>query len=236
MVEAALSVAPFVDEFVLSECESSDETMDVLQRLAATNKKFRIERRPWPPDRSDGMAIGKAYTDAMSLCRGDYVWMVQADEVWWPDGCAGAVEAVRKNPNVDLLGFPQIHFVGMGHIRPQLHDRLKARVAKKSPKIYVVGDGCTLGGGSYLTCALPHPIHHYGWAFEGDLQARFINAASLWSDPKTAHQKARAEKAPISYEKKWLDTQEPYTGGHPPIMLPLVGLGRYQLRPELLKV
>lgn len=236
-VEAASSVLPYVDEYVLVDCDSNDGTQNILAHMAETSPKFRLHRHPWPVARVGGRSIGEAQDDALAFCSHDWRWLVQADEVWWPESCDKLREVLDEVESqghpFEMFSFPIRHMVGWDRVLddPAAYSRC-VRVIR-GPRPRSAGDGWTFAGGSSFFVMLPQPIHHYGWVFRDQTAEKRIRQAALYPDLPGYQEAARAAQSgtnPIDTM-----TTAPYTGRHPEIMCRLLGRSRYEVPVELLE-
>ncbi|MFM8278679.1 MAG: glycosyltransferase [Cyanobium sp.] len=83
------SVADFVDEMVIVDTGSRDDSIAVAQAWGAT-----VHQLPWPGD------FAPARNHALSLCRGDWVLVLDADERLRPEPCQ---ELRQRMAEPDLL-------------------------------------------------------------------------------------------------------------------------------------
>lgn len=81
-IEAALSVLPITDEFLINDGGSSDKTAYYLRKLKKTfPKKIKIFNKPYHP--SDYWeTIDECVEFLISKAKGDWIFEVQGDEIW----------------------------------------------------------------------------------------------------------------------------------------------------------
>jgi glycosyltransferase involved in cell wall biosynthesis len=85
-IEAALaSVAGFVDEMVVLDTGSSDDTVGIAERCGAV-----VASMPWPGD------FAPARNRALELVRGDWVLVLDADERLRPEARAPLLELIAR--------------------------------------------------------------------------------------------------------------------------------------------
>ncbi|MFM7675646.1 MAG: glycosyltransferase family 2 protein, partial [Synechococcus sp.] len=88
-IEAALaSVAGFVDEIVVLDTGSRDDTMAIARRCGA-----QVHMLPWPGD------FAPARNHALELVRGDWVLVLDADEQLCP---------AARGPLLELMAQPDL--------------------------------------------------------------------------------------------------------------------------------
>lgn len=115
--ESILSVIDWVDEMVIgvaTDCE--DETLAELQALARSHPKLRIfASEVWRQNRGqEGEVIRLAAEEAMRQCRGEWLWHVQADEVYH-EADLPRLKAELLSPaaqGVSAYRFRVLHFYG----------------------------------------------------------------------------------------------------------------------------
>jgi len=86
--ECLAAVKPHVDEVVVVDTGSDDDTVRVAQELGA-----RVESHPWQSD------FGEARTFALGQCRGDWVLWLDADDRIDADGAPHLRGLLRPNPD-----------------------------------------------------------------------------------------------------------------------------------------
>lgn len=117
-IESLQSVLPVVDELVVTYAEPCpDGTYEQLLRLAAHYPQLRLlPSRLWTaPDKPlDGSLIRQAAEEAMAACTGDWLWHLQADEVYSNADAKKVRELVNVSHHQDVHGFifNVLHFYG----------------------------------------------------------------------------------------------------------------------------
>lgn len=81
--ESMLSVLPLVDEYVVLDLGSTDNTVDAYCELAAKNKKIKLELGNFSC--IDAKAFADAANDAVFLCKNNNVLFHQSDEIFHED-------------------------------------------------------------------------------------------------------------------------------------------------------
>jgi hypothetical protein len=75
------SVIDACDEFVISEGFSEDSTMEIVRDLVKEYpEKIRVVHEVWKPSRA-GETIAEVTNNAMSLCKFNWIYYIQADEI-----------------------------------------------------------------------------------------------------------------------------------------------------------
>lgn len=261
-IESILSLLPLCDELVISEGYSDDDTFFWLQRLAQRHPKIRLERDRWPEGVPGGGAIGQMQTQVMRRCRGDWCYLLQADEIM-PEENVPYLRALcqprrlherlvgRRRFNsyhVDCLHVTD-HFqrVDNDYGRTEKEpwgQRWAVRLVHLKPPgraryIHSGGDGWSFEGiGCFLigVARLPRPIWHLGYNFPVNVWRKRINHAQLYADLDWYHGLAEdARRSLEEYERGMpapLPTSNPL--GLPPLIAPLIGSHAYSVREELL--
>src|SRR5690606_4963925 len=118
--EAALSVLPYVDEFVLLEAYSDlDDTFKDCLRLSLEHPKIKVIRGEWDGDEPEGheyLRLSRLTNQCIEAIRSDWQWQVQGDEVYHEN----EVEEILLTASgkgtygdrVQAIGVPFYHFVG----------------------------------------------------------------------------------------------------------------------------
>jgi len=106
--ESLISVLTVCDE-VLVTCarDSEDQSWEALQALALRYPTLRlVQTDVWlTPNLRDGEVIRLAAEEAMALCEGDWLWHVQADEVYTDQDARQVRDLVQTYHYQDLHGF-----------------------------------------------------------------------------------------------------------------------------------
>ncbi len=113
--ESLLSVLPVCDEVVVTYAvDSEDNTFEVLQKMAQLFPHLRLyPTAVWTQSHVlKGERIAHAATEARDYCQGDWLWHVQADEVYTRQDAlkVKALIAEHHTAPVDAFVFPIRHF------------------------------------------------------------------------------------------------------------------------------
>ena len=82
---------------LVDDCSTDQSVRKVLQRAAALDERIRIQFR------SSNGGIVAASNDGLNMARGDYVGLLDHDDVLEPDALAEVFAAIRNNPAIDYL-------------------------------------------------------------------------------------------------------------------------------------
>jgi glycosyltransferase involved in cell wall biosynthesis len=84
--ESMAQLIPLVDEYVVYDFGSTDDTWETLEYLAVKNKKIRLFSGSFPVNpetgKQDAGSFATLANDVVSLCKNDIVIYHQADEIW----------------------------------------------------------------------------------------------------------------------------------------------------------
>jgi hypothetical protein len=114
VLQSIRSLLPLVDEFVVGVGQSDDATKDMI--LSIGDPKIRIFDSFWDPAKTrGGLVLSEKTNEALALCKYDWCFYLQADEVvhemdlpviW------RAMETNLKDERVQGLLFQYLHFYG----------------------------------------------------------------------------------------------------------------------------
>jgi len=103
-VRSILSQTRPIDELVVSDDASGDDTVAIIERLvgehvASTGREVRITvLRNTPP-----LGVTANFEQAMSAASGDLIALADQDDVWHADRVAAAEEVFVERPEIDLV-------------------------------------------------------------------------------------------------------------------------------------
>ena len=104
------SVIDACDEFVISEGFSEDSTMDIVRQLRKEYpEKVRVIHDVGRPSR-DGETIATVTNNAMSRCRYDWIYYVQADEIVHEDNLSFIAGVPHLFSRYRAISFRFTHF------------------------------------------------------------------------------------------------------------------------------
>jgi glycosyltransferase involved in cell wall biosynthesis len=109
LLRACLRRVRFVDELIVVDKSSTDETPEVARELAD-----RYELVPWSPVVEDTRAY------AQSLCTGDWIICLDDDEVLSPTAPEGIAEVIARCPEADVFYIPIRHYI-LGRFDPRAY-------------------------------------------------------------------------------------------------------------------
>lgn len=192
IVESIKSILPIVDEYIVNVGKSDDGTLDLIKSIG--DNKIQIIESVWDESlRKDGLIFSQQTNIALSHCKGDWAFYLQADEVVHEDDLPRIQEAMEQYiGDAQVLGlmFRYLHFKGdYWSIDPWMY-RKEIRIIKNNGDILSHGDatGFASRATGFRRNLKADPscwkwsggrIFHYGWV----------------KDPKTFIQKKRAQIA-----------------------------------------
>jgi hypothetical protein len=86
--ESMAQIIPFVDEYIIMDCGSTDGTLEILNDLAAQNPKIRIVHGSFMRDyggKLDCRIFADLANELVAMCKHDVVFYHQADEIFHED-------------------------------------------------------------------------------------------------------------------------------------------------------
>lgn len=108
------SMLNFCDEVCVVDGGSTDETWDKLTRWALSEPKLVLRqiKRDWTHPRH-AVFDGAQKAEARKLCKGDFCWQMDSDEVVHENDANKIVDLVAKMPNnIDIVSLPVIEYWG----------------------------------------------------------------------------------------------------------------------------
>ena len=205
MWESLNSAVPIADEFVISEGNSSDDTMRVLEKFRDTcGKKVTIFKTNWERFKSPcGEVISRVSQEAIDRCSFDWVYYLQADEIIH-EGNHKFISDVSKGkfPKFNSVSFPFKHCIGSWNPLPSNHPAYQEaiRMVRRIPTIQLLGDAWNFTGDVgpiYPAGLVPKPIFHLAWVFPKNIDQKNLSQANIYTDMKDYQEKAAASRVRI---------------------------------------
>ncbi|MBI1819804.1 MAG: glycosyltransferase, partial [Nitrospirae bacterium] len=175
VVEAITSILPIVDEFVVNVGKSDDDTLKLIQSIKSP--KIKIIESIWDDSlRKDGLIFSQQANIAISACKGDWIFYINADEVVHEKDQSTILKSVHHfHSNKKVLGlmFRYKHFFGdYWSINPWCY-RKEIRLIRNDGSVRPCGDMSgfeSVADGRYLKNGPKNrwafsgaTIYHYGW-------------------------------------------------------------------------
>ena len=88
-----------VDEIVICDDCSSDDTLNVIKEIQESNNsvKWIVQHNLYT------LGVTRNFEKALSLCSGDIIFLADQDDIWMPHKTRRIVEYFERNPNVNLV-------------------------------------------------------------------------------------------------------------------------------------
>lgn len=173
LVESIKSILPIVDEYVVLVGPSEDGTLDMIKGIGS--EKVRIVENEWRDNfKFDGQIFSHLTNVAMSECKGDWAFSLQADELIHEKDLPRLkrlIEECDKKPSVMAISLRFIHFWGdYQTYNPYIH-RKACRIVRNNGEVVSIGDAVAFGlrgvPGRILEGPREHfvksniPVYHY---------------------------------------------------------------------------
>jgi hypothetical protein len=218
-LQSIQSILPIVDEFVVNVGESEDDTLEMIYSL--NNKKVRIIESKWNDGMRDrGYVYGQQKMIAQFNCTGDWVFYIEADEVYHESD----LEQIRRSmkthlndSNVEALVFDFKHFYGNANslLNSPGWYRSEARIIKNSIRSYAP-DGLfwlvldSNKKGRYPRAkSIGATCYHYGWVrSEKQMNLKSSKVQKYWGEKSVI----------IDYSQMDQSIIEEFKGSHPEIV------------------
>lgn len=237
--ESLRSLLPLVEELVIVVGKGSDETLERVRGIAASEPKLKVFESVWDDNlRKDGAILAQQTDLALSHCTGDWGIYLQADEVLHEEDYAkirAAIEKAHGRPEIDGVLFDYVHFYGdffVVNSSPSAYRheiravRLKAGVvswrdAQGFRKKHAHGDHFHFEKLRVLRSGAK--IYHYGWVRPPEVMKEKTVAMD-----KLYHADG-AKGTGDNYLYKRIYGLERFTGTHPAVMRERVEQKRWKV-------
>ena len=171
-LEAALAQSSPPDEIVVADDASTDDTLQVLDRMAAAESRLRVIRQP---ENSGGVANWNA---AMAATTGDLIAWCSDDDRFLPGHLQASIEYLEAHPDIGV-----VHSSFVDVREPSLGPAQEARLLR-SARPLVLDRGRLFG---YLTRYYDWPFHpstlvmrREVWERTGPFDAAYALADTDW--------------------------------------------------------
>jgi glycosyltransferase involved in cell wall biosynthesis len=145
-VESIAASLPICDELLISEGYSTDGTFEVLEKIAALNRKIKVFRQEWPTTKNYRV-IAVVTNTVRAKCRYDYIFSIQANEIVHEDSVEFIKALPEICPQVNTFTLPFVHLVK----DYKFYEDFRLRFAKNLKNIIAVSDAWTLGPSDTFT-------------------------------------------------------------------------------------
>lgn len=163
VVESIKSILPIVDEYVVLVGKSEDGTLDMIKDIGSD--KVRILENEWRDDFKKGGEIFSHLANiALSECKGDWTFFLQADEVIHEKDLPELERLIAecdKKPSVMAISLRFIHFYGDYQTRTPYMHRKACRIIRNNGEVVNIWDGVAFGMRGAPRRILEGPKEHY---------------------------------------------------------------------------
>ena len=231
-VQAIQAIQPHVDEMVVVDMESTDETRQVLEKLGV-----RIIEGTWLP-RQAGPCLGQNLL-LNEECEHDIIWQCEADEVYAGDLARQVSYEIQENHRTEIAVYRlqvEQNFQRCRWYPTPVHRIFKRGTAVKNGETTMLHRE----QGANAVFEMP-PERGFLWdvtnCFRDDWVARIKQQAELWDgQPRYRYVPDRFVSAPVECseekipaflsQRRWTWTRSPFD--LPDILKPLVGITDYR--------
>ena len=139
-VQSIKSILPIVDEFIVNVGDSEDNTLEILTSLSES--KIRLIKSSWNDQMSNsGYVYGQQKMIAQFNCVGDWVFYIEADEIYHENDLVKIRESMEfylNDSSVEALVFDFKHFYGNANsvLNSPGWYRSEARIIRNSVRSY----------------------------------------------------------------------------------------------------
>ena len=140
--EAILSVLPLCDEFVVNVGRSDDGTLEAVRSIES--EKIIVFESDWDMSLKGGKVLSIETNKAKELCKGDWLFYIQSDEVLhekYIDIVRKGMEANLEKKTIEGLRFRYVHFYGSYDYYQDNYRNWyirEARVVRNSPESFLM--------------------------------------------------------------------------------------------------
>lgn len=223
IIESISSILSIVDEYVVLVGKSDDDTLDLVKSIA--DPRIRVLETEWDISSARGSRmLGDKTNEALDLCRGEWCFYLQADEVVHQrdlPAIRAACDRYCDDLRVEGLVFDYLHLYGSYSViaKARWAYRREVRIVRRGARARSVGDAQSfLIDGTRKPRVRPSGarIFHYGWVHPPErMRVKRANRATLYKRPELMNNIAIR---PV-LQRYGLHR---YDGDHPDVMLPLI--------------
>ncbi len=240
MKQAVQSILPIVDEFivVLGDSDADDTTRKEIESIG--NPKIRIVDTIWDIEKYPrGMEHAHQTDIAKSLCKGDWLFYLQSDEVIHEDDLPTIkrrCEELENDGEVEGLLFDYIHFWGdYNHFqnnhcwyrkeirivrnRPDIHSWQSAQSFRRIPDFDCLHYRQKENTYKLKTATVKARVFHYGWVRPPQLMNKKIKAFNInHRGEKVVQDMDRNDGFKGNFDYGNLNKIPVFKGSHPAVM------------------
>ncbi len=228
IVESIHSILPLVDEYIVNVGKSEDDTLDLIRSIKSD--KIRIAESVWDDSLvKDGRIFGMQQDIALSHCRGDWAFCLQADEVVHEEDLPVIRRAMGKyldQPDVLGLVFRVLHFKGdYWSLDPWMY-RKATRIVRNNGRIRSTVDCCDfqMEESSKMIKSSPNGrfmrarIFHYGWVKDPKILREKLRFQISRHDGHKLSEQEIDDQALLRSQYPTYDILKEFRGSHPRVM------------------
>lgn len=234
VVEAIRSILPIVDEYIVAVGASDDNTRELIESIS--DPKIRIVDTVWDTSRNrGGQMLAEKTNEALALCKGDWCFYLQADEVVHErdlPAIRAACDTHVGDARVEGLLFRYLHFYGSFDVVATARNwyRNEVRIVRNNIGARSVGDAQSFRIGERKAKVMRSgaTIHHYGWVKAPEQMGRKHKMFGSWyrgGDPSDS-------TAPPAWRFTQLYGLQWYRGDHPAVFQHLVAEQDWTFKPR----
>ncbi len=242
-VESIKSILPICDEFIVNCPESEDNTLEVLKKLQKENPKIKIIETEWDESMRTGGKILAHHTNiALSHCKGDWCFYLQADEVVhekYLNYIYKNMEKYLDNKKVEGFLFKYLHFYMSfkTYFDKRPFYRREIRIIRNGIGVYSYKDaqGFRIDDRKLRVVLLNAYIYHYGWVRpETIMKEKQKNLDKYWHDDKWIEERYKNMKEIYTQ----LEGLKFFNETHPSVMKDIIKNADWQIipAPEQVKI
>ncbi len=249
-IEAILSVLPIVDEFLINDGGSSDQTSFYLKKLQmAFPNKIRLFNKPFYPS-NYWETIDDCVEFLISQIKGNWLFEVQGDEVWHEKELLKLKKTIQKANQGNYNSIRSLRYFGAGFDLPDnAYKYMNIRIVRKIKNLrsfwggddFQVGDNRNPAPGFTSSNVPPELIvdntscYNIGYsAFPGNALERTKTTFEFFAKKNLEREKIwkRVLEKRNTNQLKTIQSFE-YIKEFPVLVQGLIGLEKYQVRDEL---
>lgn len=226
-VESIKSILPICDEFIVNVGNSEDNTKQKIELISSD--KIRIIETIWDEtNRKGGSELSKQTNIALRECKGDWIFYIQADEVfpeWELSKVTNIITKANKNSLIEAIAFEYLHFYGsyftVQHARNWY--KYEVRLFRNNIGVKSHGDaqGFRINGRKPRAIISGCQMFHYGWARKPEImKKKILDFHKWWQSEDEIKRKYKYETFADYFHD--LGNLEFYNGPHPSVMKELI--------------
>ncbi len=221
VVEAVKGILPLCDEFIINVGKSDDGTIELVKGIPGVT----VFESVWDENlRRGGEVLSQETNKAVARCSGDWIFIVQADEVVHERTLPAIRNALLRYldvTEVEGLLFDYIHFYGSykTYQRSFAWYQHEVRIIRGKCGILSCGDakGFRLNGRKLRVVHSGGLIHHYGWVRSPEKMVEKTKSFyRFWHEDRFIEEKFRNIKEHSFWKN--LSTIGVFKGEHPAVM------------------